>query len=50
MRNIAQRKVIKSDSSRRVGAVICDCPGLDRKLKVLQKNVEMNSNELLPGK
>lgn len=50
MRNIAQRKVIKSESSRRVGAVICDCPGLDRKLKVLQKNVEMNSNELLPGK
>lgn len=50
MRNIAQRKVIKSDSSRRVGAVICDCPGLYRKLKVLQKNVEMNSNELLPGK
>lgn len=37
MRNIAQRKVIKSESRRRVGAVICDCPGLDRKLKVLQK-------------
>ena len=50
MRNIAQRKVIKSESSRRVGAVICDCPGLDRKLKRLQKKVEMNSNELLPGK
>lgn len=37
MRNIAQRRVIKSESSRRVKAVICDCPGLDRKLKVLQK-------------
>ena len=38
-RNIAQRRVIKRQSSRRVGAVICYCPGIGQEIESVVKKM-----------